>query len=199
MHLQVDLEADIMAEGMGMGQYFQQEKMFEKQIAQKILTNMKAVWSMRRDRDRQLDGLLNKIPPPPELVQAKVWLRYRMSMARSRELKRVVAFILKYVIKPLLDMFQPDPIIMSSYWKSEPTSPGERGVIIAPGKMTGVSREPEEEFVKDEEFAVTDIDDFIGSPAPGSDEFDETREFIGPTDYREKDVSKTEEEEDVDL
>ncbi len=155
---------------------------------------------MRRDRDRQLDGLLNKIPPPPELVQAKVWLRYRMSTARSRELKRVIAFILKFVIKPLLDMFQPDPIIMSSYWKDAPTSAGERGVIVAPGKMTGVSREPEEEFIRGEEEDISEIGDFIGSPAPGSDDFDETRlGFIGPTDYREEDISDEEEEEDSDL
>lgn len=184
---------------MGMGQYFQQEKMFEKQIANKILTNMKAVWGMRKDRDRQLDGLLNKIPPPPELVQAKVWLRYRMSTARSRELKRVIAYILKFVIKPLLDMFQPDPIIMSSYWKDAPTSPGERGVIVAPGKMTGVSREPEEEFLKEEGVKMEEIDDFIGTPTPGSDDFDETRiGFIGPSGYETGDVSE-EEEEDLDM
>lgn len=188
-----------MGEAMGMGQYFQQEKMFEKQIANKILTNMKAVWGMRKDRDRQLDGLLNRIPPPPELVQAKVWLRYRMSTARSRELKRVIAFILKFVIKPLLDMFQPDPIIMSSYWKDAPTSPGERGVIVAPGKMTGVSREIEEEFVKEGDINLEEIDEFIGSPEVRGDEFDETRiGFIGPSDYETRDVSE-EEEEDVDM
>lgn len=193
-----------MAEGMGgMGQYFQQEKMFEKQIAQKILANMKAVWGLRKDRDRQLDGLLNRIPPPPELVQAKVWLRYRMSMARSSELKRVIAFILKYVIKPLLDMFQPDPIIMSSYWKDAPTSPSERGVIAAPGTMTGKEQEPEEEFIRNMDIArqSADEEEYAGVTAPGSDDFDSTRlGFIGPTDYETRRVSDDEEEdEDLDV
>lgn len=176
------------------GQFFQQEKMWEKHIATKILSNMRAVWSMRKDRDRQLDGLLNKIPPPPELVQAKVWLRYRMAMARSRELKRVIAYILKFVIKPLLDMFQPDPIMMSSYWKDGPTSPGERGVIVAPGKMTGSSRDYEEEFLQ-EESILEDIGDFEGVQAPGSDEYDSTNfGFTGPAGDKAEDISEEDEE-----
>jgi hypothetical protein len=189
-----------MSEGMGMGSYFQQEKMFEKQIAQKILSNMKAVWGLRKDRDRQLDGLLNRIPPPPELTSAKVWLRYRMSIARSSELKRVIALNLKYVIKPLLDMFQPDPIIMSSYWKDAPTSSSERGVIVAPGTMTGKEQEPEEDFIRNMDIAREGENAYMGMPAPGSDSFDPTRlGFIGPTDYEKDDVSGDEDEEDLDM
>lgn len=189
-----------MGESMGgMGQYFQQEKMFEKEIANKILTNMKAVWGLRKDRDRQLDGLLNRIPPPPELVRAKVWLRYRMSMARSSELKRVIAFILKYVIKPLLDMFQPDPIIMSSYWKDAPTSSNERGVIVAPGTMTGKEQEPEEALVK--KLGETGEARFSDIQPAGSDKIDPTKlGFIGPTSYEKGDVSDGEDkDEDMDM
>lgn len=191
-----------MAEGFGgMGQYFQQEKMFEKQVAQKILANMKAVWGLRKDRDRQLDGLLNRIPPPPELVQAKVWLRYRMSMARSSELKRVIAYILKYVIKPLLDMFQPDPILIDSYFKDRPTSQKERGFIAAPGSMIGQEEEVEEEFIRNMDIAQKSEEDYAGEPAQGSDDFDPTRfGFIGPTDYEKRRVPEDEEEEeDLDM
>jgi len=185
----------------GMGQYFQQEKMFEKQVAQKILSNMKAVWGLRKDRDRQLDGLLNRIPPPPELVQAKVWLRYRMSMARSSELKRVIAFILKYVIKPLLDMFQPDPILIDSYFKDRPTTSSERGYIAAPGTSTGTEHEPEEEFIRNMDIAQKSEEDYMGEQAPGSDDFDPTKfGFIGPTDYEAKRLSEDDEDdEDLDL
>jgi hypothetical protein len=191
-----------MSEGFGgMGQYFQQEKMFEKQVAQKILSNMKAVWGLRKDRDRQLDGLLNRIPPPPELVQAKVWLRYRMSMARSSELKRVIAFIIKFVIKPLLDMFQHDPILIDSYFKDRPTSSRERGYIAAPGAMTGHEEEIEEEFVRNMDIAQQSEDDYTGDKTPGSDDFDPTRlGFIGPTDYEAGQLSEDDEdEEDLDL
>ena len=121
-------------------------------------------------------------------------------MARSSELKRVIAFILKYVIKPLLDMFQPDPIIMSSYWKDAPTSRGERGVIAAPGAMTGSEKEPEEEFIRNMDIAQKGEEDFTGIKVPGSDDYDATGfGFIGPTDYEENDVSKDEDEEDLDM
>jgi hypothetical protein len=176
----------------GMGSFFQEQRMWEKQIATRILSNMRAVWSMRKDRDRQLDGLFNRIPPPPELVQAKVWLRYRMATAISNRLKKVIAFILKYIIKPLLDMFSKDPLIMPSYWKEEPTSSTERGVILAPGKMTGKAKELEEDFLKKEKVDLSDVDDYIASPEEGEEY--ESEEFIGPSDSSEEEVSESDSE-----
>ena len=124
-----------------------------------------------------------------------------MSMARSSELKRVIAFILKYVIKPLLDMFQPDPILIDSYFKDRPTSSSERGFIAAPGASTGTEHEPEEEFIRNMDIAQQSEDDFSSDDIPGSDDFDPTKfGFIGPTDYEARHVSDDEEdEEDLDL
>ena len=177
------------------GQIFQQEKVFEKQVAQKLLSNMRAVLRMRAGRDRQFDGLLSDLPPPPELTEAKVFLRYRMATSRSKELKRVIAFILKFIIKPLLDLFQPDPIIMSSYWKEKPSSSNERGVILAPDRMVGrEEEEPEDSVLRSQTgMGPEDIENSIDNITPGGEESD-VRElsFVGPEGSEDSDIQDEE-------
>jgi len=179
--------------GGGPGQIFQQEKIFEKQVAQKLLSNMRAVLRMRVGRDRQFDGLLSDLPPPPDLTEAKVFLRYRMATARSTELKRVIAFILKFIIKPLLDLFQPDPIIMSSYWKERPTSSSERGVILAPERMVGHEEEEPEDKVLRTGKDSSDLDKGIDRITPGGEDADlRDLSFTGPTDFEGDDLQDDE-------
>ena len=178
-----------------MNKFFQQERMFERQIAQKLLSNMRAVWALRKGQDRQLVGLLKRLPPPPELFQTKVWLRYRMASARSRAFKNVLAFILKFIIKPLLDMFQPDPIMMESFWKEEPTGRGERGVIMAPGKPVTHEREPEDEVLEGKQVDLSKVEDFIEHPGERTDE---QEDFVGPGGDTENDGSEPD-EEDMDM
>jgi hypothetical protein len=98
-------------------------------------------------------------------------------------------------------MFQPDPILIGSYFKDAPTSPGERGYIAAPGAMTGKEHEPEEEFIRNMDIAQRSESDYMGVKPPGSDDFDHTRVgFIGPTDYESRRVQNDDdEEEDMDM
>jgi hypothetical protein len=185
------------------GAMFQQEKIWEQRIATKILTNMRAIQALRKGVDPQLDGLFNQIPPPPELVEAKVWLRYRMAIAKSRELKRVIAMILKFIIKLLLDLFRKDAVLVPSYWKDEATSPSEREYISAPGKV-----------VPDRDEFEKELDEVIGSTAQETEDsikftdsvreddiYDRARHsFLGPSGDEEEYVSEDgSEEENLDM
>jgi len=185
--------------GMGPGALFQQERLWEQRIANKILSNMLAMRSLRKDRDAQLDGLYNRIPPPPELSQGKTWLRYRMAICKSKELKRVIAYILKFIIKPLLDLFQKDPVIIPSYWKDGTTGGKERGVIMAPGRA--VPRPTEyEEIAIDELGGLPEMEDqpvFTDSESGVIDRI--KRSFLGPSSTEEDDVPAGSEEEGMDL
>jgi hypothetical protein len=185
------------------GAMFQQEKLWEQRIATKILTNMRAISALRKGVDPQLDGLFNQIPPPPELVEAKVWLRYRMSIAKSKELKRVIAMILKYIIKLLLDLFRKDAVLVPSYWKDEATSPSEREYISAPGKVVPDRDEFEKEL--DREIGIGSIEteesiSFEDSKREG-EIYDKAKlSFLGPAGDEDDDVSEDDtEEEDLDV
>lgn len=178
---------------------FQQERMWEKQIAHRILSNMRAVQSTRVGVDSQLDGLYNQIPPPPELTQTKTFLRYRMAIAKSEELQRVIALILKFIVKPLLDLFKKDPILVPSYWKEAATAPTEREYIFAPEGMVPESEDPEEKVL--ERFGKIDLEDSSKFMRSLRDLHGDTGEesFVGPSGYSEKDESGEEEEEDLGL
>lgn len=173
---------------------FQQERMWEEKIANRLLTNMRAAQATRKGVDPQLDGLYNPIPPPPELTECKVWLRYRMAIAKSGELKRVIAFILKFIIKPLLDLFRKDAVIVPSYWKEAATTPSEREYIFAPGEMVPEPETYEDDFMKKYKDIETEesheFKDTIG------DVYGRARySFIGPSGD-EEDTGGTEEAED---
>lgn len=182
--------------GMGPGQLFQQERIWEKRVAEKILQHLKAQRSLRKDRDDQLDGLYSKIPPPPELPEAKTFLRYRMAVCRSGELRMVIAYVLKFVIKPLLDLFSKDPALIPSYWQ-EAAGTGAKGVIMAPGRMIPEPMQYEDELIRqlgepemEDELAKTDR-------TLGGGIYDRLKQsFIGSTDSEEGDLS---EEEDLDM
>lgn len=182
--------------GMGPGALFQQERIWEKRVADKILQHLKAQRSLRKDRDDQLDGLYQKIPPPPELPEAKNFLRYRMAVARSGELRRVIAYILKFMIKPSLDLFSKDPALIPSYWQ-EASGAGGKGVIMAPGKMVPEPIQYEDELIKhlgepdmEETLAKTDRSVRGGI-------YERLKEsFIGSTDFEDGDFP---EEEDMDM
>jgi len=189
--------------GGGPGAMFQQEKLWEQRIATKILTNMRAISALRKGVDPQLDGLFNQIPPPPELVEAKVWLRYRMSIAKSPELKRVIAFILKYIIKLLLDLFRKDAVLVPSYWKDQATSPSEREFISAPGKIVPDREDFDQELDKIIGDSSKETEDMYSAPVMKKEGniYDRARlSFLGPTSDEEDDFSgDDEEEEDTDL
>ena len=176
---------------------FQQERMWEQKVANRILSNMRAAMVIRRGVDPQLDGLYNQIPPPPELTEAKVWLRYRMAIAKSGELKRVIAFILRFIIKPLLDLFKKDPILVPSYWKEEATAPSEREYIFAPSGMVP----PKESFEDDmmDEYGEQELEDSQVFTDNVGDLYDRARQsFVGPSGNAPSEA-EDEDEEDLDL
>jgi len=178
---------------------FQQERMWEQKVANRILSNMRAAMVIRRGVDPQLDGLYNQIPPPPELTEAKVWLRYRMAIAKSGELKRVIAMILRFIIKPLLDLFKKDPILVPSYWKEEATTPNEREYIFAPGHMVPPKESYEEDVMEEYgEIQLEDSNEFTDSIG---DLYGKAREsFIGPAGNAESEDGQEEgEDESLDL
>lgn len=191
--------------GQEMGGYqnpsalFQQERMWEQKVANRILSNMRAAMVIRRGVDPQLDGLYNQIPPPPELTEAKVWLRYRMAIAKSGELKRVIAFILRFIIKPLLDLFKKDPILVPSYWKEEASQPSEREYIFAPEHMVP----PQESFEDDmmAEYGEIELEDSHEFSDDVGELYDRAKQnFAGPSSYAPgKTGEESEEDEDMDL
>ena len=189
--------------GQEMGGYqnpsalFQQERMWEQKVANRILSNMRAAMVIRRGVDPQLDGLYNQIPPPPELTEAKVWLRYRMAIARSGELKRVIAMILRFIIKPLLDLFKKDPILVPSYWKEQATTPSEREYIFAPAHMVPPKESFEEDMIA--EYGEIQLEDSHEFTDDVGELYDRAKQsFAGPSGYAPGKVGD-EDEEDEDL
>lgn len=189
--------------GQEMGGYqnpsalFQQERMWEQKVANRILSNMRAAMVIRRGVDPQLDGLYNQIPPPPELTEAKVWLRYRMAIAKSGALKRVIAFILRFIIKPLLDLFKKDPILVPSYWKEQATTPSEREYIFAPAHMVPPKESFEEDMIAEYgEIQLEDSHEFTDDVGELYGRAKQT--FIGPSGHAPGKVGD-EDEEDEDL
>jgi hypothetical protein len=202
--LDLGLEDNIMGQDMGMGYQnpsalFQQERMWEQKVANRILSNMRAAMVIRRGVDPQLDGLYNQIPPPPELTEAKVWLRYRMAIAKSGELKRVIAMILRFIIKPLLDLFKKDPILVPSYWKEEATTPSEREYIFAPEQMVPPKETFEDDMIA--EYGDIELEDSHEFTDDVGDLYDRARQsFIGPSGYKKSEGAEEEEEgEGLDL
>lgn len=191
--------------GQEMGGYqnpsalFQQERMWEQKVANRILSNMRAAMVIRRGVDPQLDGLYNEIPPPPELTEAKVWLRYRMAIAKSGALKRVIAMILRFIIKPLLDLFKKDPILVPSYWKEEATLPSEREYIFAPSHMVPPKESFEEDMIAEYgEIQLEDSHEFSDDIGELYDRAKQT--FAGPSgDASGKTRDEDEEDENLGL
>jgi len=189
--------------GQEMGGYqnpsalFQQERMWEQKVANRILSNMRAAMVIRRGVDPQLDGLYNQIPPPPELTEAKVWLRYRMAIAKSGALKRVIAMILRFIIKPLLDLFKKDPILVPSYWKEQATTPSEREYIFAPSHMVPPTESFEEEMIA--EYGEIQLEDSNEFTDDVGDLYDRAKQsFAGPSGHASS-KARDEDEEDEDL
>jgi len=189
--------------GQEMGGYqnpsalFQQERMWEQKVANRILSNMRAAMVIRRGVDPQLDGLYNQIPPPPELTEAKVWLRYRMAIAKSGALKRVIAFILRFIIKPLLDLFKKDPILVPSYWKEEATTPSEREYIFAPSHMVPPKESFEEDMIA--EYGKIQLEDSHEFTDDVGELYDRAKQtFTGPSGNAPGKV-RDEDEEDENL
>jgi hypothetical protein len=178
---------------------FQQERMWEQKIATRLLSNMRAAQTVRKGVDPQLDGLYNQIPPPPELAECKVWLRYRMAIAKSGELKRVIAFILRFIIKPLLDLFKKDAIMVPSYWKEEATTPSEREYIFAPSGMVPEPESFEDDMMKEFKAPETEESHEFTDSIGGI--YDRARHsFIGPSGDEERTGGTSEEEEeDMDV
>lgn len=177
-----------MGGGMGVNQLFREQRIFEEKVVDKFIRHQRALWHMRKDEDKQLTGLLKDLPPDPKLTRGKVYLRYVMAIARSHEWKTTIAFIIRFIVKPSLDMFKKEAIMIESYWKDEPTDPGEQGMILAPGKIVGDRTSYEERFMEEEGISedIADENKYAKGDRTESPFYDEgTRmAFTGPSGER---------------
>jgi hypothetical protein len=114
-HLPVDIEQDM-------------KRRWNRALAKQI--NM--MMAFRRDRDPRLVGLMRRIPPPPELVQAIIKLSAMIKMAESEAWKTQL-IIWRAELYRILDMFQPTPIPVETIgMKSEATEQGEIDIMPMP-------------------------------------------------------------------
>jgi hypothetical protein len=118
-----------------------------------------------------------------------------MAIAKSGELKRVIAFILRFIIKPLLDLFKKDPILVPSYWKEEATTPSEREYIFAPEGMVPPKESYEDDMM--ESYGEQELEDSHEFTDNVGELYDRAKQnFIGPSGNAPGKVGDEEDDEE---
>lgn len=160
---------------IGLGGSFSLEKQMEQEILDKILASMKAIISSFKGRDQRLLGMLSEFPPPPILTSAKVYLLWRMRSAKSKELKLVIANIIKNIINPLLDMFDKRLVILENIF--DPSIGRKAKKVIPTSDITALQAgrldkglDPEE--IMDETATEKDYDERLAESVEGMDVVD---------------------------
>ncbi len=92
------------------------EREFERLIGEKISQNMRQIYTTRVGRDTGLTGTFNQIPPPPELIYARVWLLNRERNARAPALKQTIRSLI-VIIDQELSLYRRNPIYVGEIFE----------------------------------------------------------------------------------